>query len=764
MRFSSLDARPDGTPRNRPVLPVLLTALVFFNAVLMFLLEPMVGQLLLPLLGGAPVVWNTCLVFFQMILLAGYAAAHEASTRLSPRLQLILYLAFQPMALLVLPLHLSDVVPSSGLPEHSPVLWLLGLLLVLIGVPFFIVAVTGPLLQKWFAGSGHAAASDPYYLYAAGNAGSLLALLSYPLLNWQFPHLGLSWQCRVWAVGYGVLVSLVIVVLMYLLPRQGRSAGKTLTPPINSRPEAPTVKRRLRWVALACLPSSLMLGVTTYFSSDIAPMPLLWVIPLALYLLTFTLVFARRVLVPRRLVSRALPLVTLPLVLLLAAPDVQPPLPVAVLLHLGGFFVAALFCHGLLAADRPAPAYLTDFYLWLAVGGVLGGLFNALLAPLLFNEAVEYPLVLVLICLTRWYDPARQGNRRIGWLDLLAPLGLFAMNATAIVALQDRTGWPMQLRVTLFLGLPVLLCYFLIDRPVAFALGLAAVLVAGRLYVGDQGRPLFTTRSYFGVLHVTTDRAGRFHQLVHGRTIHGRQSLDPDKRRDPLSYYHHSGPAGSLFRVTQKRFPGARVGVIGLGAGDLAGYARDGEQWTFYEIDPAVEQIAANPAFFTFLTDCPASHRVVLGDGRLRLREAADGAYDVLIVDAFSSDAIPTHLLTREAVRDYLRTLSPDGLLVLHISNRYLDLKPVVGNLAVDAGLVARYQRTSFLLPEEVEDGADPAEWVVLVRQTSALGPIVQSARWEPLHPVPDQAVWADDSSSLLSTVTTHLFEWGLEK
>ena len=751
--------------RNCSFLPVALTAVLFCNAVLMFLLEPMVGQLLLPLLGGSPMVWNTCMVFFQLMLLVGYAAAHESSTRLHPGLQLALYAALQPLALLVLPLHLPEAMPATGLPERSAVLWLLGLLMVMIGVPFFIVAVTGPLLQKWFADSGHASARDPYYLYAASNAGSLLALLSYPLFGWLSPRLGLAWQSRLWAAGYGVLVSLVILLLAYLGLRRSASLGALTQPrsPSCEAPppsEAPTVGRRLRWVVLACLPSSLMLGVTSYFSTDIAPMPLLWVIPLALYLLSFTLVFARRVFIPRWLVSRALPLLALPLVLLLAAPDVQPPLPIAVLLHLGGFFVAALYCHGLLAADRPEPAYLTDFYLWLAVGGVVGGMFNTLLAPLVFNEAIEYPLVLVLVCLVRWYDPLLPGRRPMGWLDWLPPLGIAALTAGVILTLQDQRDWPVQLRVALFLGLPVLLCYFLIDRPLGFAFGLAAVLLASRLYVGEQGRPLYTIRTYFGVLHVTTDREGRFHQLVHGRTIHGRQSLDPQKRREPLSYYHRSGPAGSLFEAIQERFAAPRVAVIGLGAGELACYARPGEQWTFYEIDPAVEQIATNPAFFTYLADCPAPYQMILGDGRLRLREAPDGAYDVLIVDAFSSDAIPTHLLTREAVSDYRRTLSDDGLLVLHISNRYLDLETVVGNLADDAGLVTRYRRTFSLGPKDIEEGIDPCEWVVLARRTSLLGPITISSLWQPLPPVPDQPVWTDDSSSVLSTLTLRVFEW----
>jgi hypothetical protein len=294
---------------------------------------------------------------------------------------------------------------------------------------------------------------------------------------------------------------------------------------------------------------------------------------------------------------------------------------------------------------------------------------------------------------------------------------------------------------------------------VGFVLVVTLVVLASQFYVGEQGRPLYTKRSYFGVLRVTTDYAGQFHQLVHGRTIHGRQNLDPSKRREPLAYYHPSGPAGRIFEVIHQRFPSARIAVIGLGAGDLAGYARPSEQWTFYEIDPVVEQIAANPAFFTFLADSPAPHRIILGDGRLRLREAPNGAYDVLILDAFSSDAIPTHLLTREAVQDYLRSLSPDGLLVMHISNRFIDLRPVLGNLAENAGLVGRYQRSAFLRTNEIDEGIDSAEWAILARSRSDLGKIGQTSLWEPLAAPPNEPVWTDDSSSVLGALATRLLE-----
>ncbi len=728
-------------------MPVVITLVVFLNAALLFLVEPMVGKLVLPYLGGVPMVWNTCMVFFQTALLAGYACAHWATSRLRPRLQLVLFVLLQPVALAVLPLHIPAWALASVPHGDNPIPWLLGLLTVAIGLPFFIISLTGPLMQKWFADSGLPSARDPYFLYAASNAGSLLALLGYPfLVEWYF-QLGLNRQAWLWMWGYAGLVTVTALILGYLAWKRP-TAEPMQEPTDNPSSEAISIGRRLRWVAWAFLPSSLMLGATTYLSTDITPMPLLWVVPLGLYLLTFTIVFSRRPLIPHRLAGRWLPLLVLPLALLLSAPGMMPPLLVTVAVHLGAFFVAALYCHGLVARDRPSAAHLTEFYIWLAVGGILGGLFNTLVAPALFSGVLEYPLVLVSVSLARVSD----SEYEMSWRDWLSPLALGCLTAGLILAMRRADNLVVQARLGIMFGVPLILCYFLVDRPWRFALGVGAVLLAGTLYVGPEGRLILTTRSYFSVLRVTIDPTGRFHQLVHARTIHGRQQFEPEISREPLSYYYRKGPAGRIFKMVQERFNKPRVGVVGLGVGNLAGYARAGEQWTFYEVDSAVERIATNPAYFTFLgRDCPAQWRVVLGDGRLRLQEAADHSYNVLVLDAFNSDAIPEHLLTREAFELYLRKLAPHGILALHISNRYVDLLPLVANQAAAAKMVCRCSFESVLSPEEREHGYESTQWAVLVRNEQDWGSIARSAMWDTPKPRPDLPLWTDDFCDILS-------------
>jgi SAM-dependent methyltransferase len=420
------------------------------------------------------------------------------------------------------------------------------------------------------------------------------------------------------------------------------------------------------------------------------------------------------------------------------------------------FFGAALFCHGELARDRPSPAYLTEFYLWLAVGGVLGGLFNALVAPLVFPRIVEYPLVVVLVCLLRPARPNARTRRWSGWLDWVLPLALGAATAGLILVLPSWNVEPVQLRLGLMFGVPAALCYTFVDRPRRFALGVAALLIAGGLYSGSQGRPLHTERSFFGVLRITIDPSGTFRQLVHGNTVHGRQRLLDQGRPEPRSYYHREGPIGRLFAVLPKvnpRFGEARIGVVGLGIGSLAYYAEPRQQWTFYEIDPAVQRLAADPAYFSFLQTCRAATlEVVLGDARLRLQDAPDHHYDLLVLDAFSSDAVPVHLLTREAMQLYRDKLAPGGLLAFHISNRYLDLKPVLGNLAADAAWSARVREDLAVLDKE--SGKDPSIWVVMAGSEKELA-LLSKGFWELLPGRAGEAVWRDDFSNLLA-----IFKW----
>jgi SAM-dependent methyltransferase len=730
-------------------LPLLFTLAVFLNAALLFAVEPLIAKMILPHLGGTPAVWNTCMVFFQAILLAGYAGAHALATRFSGR-HALLWTGFQLLVCLILPIHLSETFLNSVPQEANPIPWLMGLLLIAVGLPFFVLAMNGPLLQRWFTATGHPTAADPYFLYAAGTLGSMIALVSYPAVI--EPGLGVVDQTWAWALAYVALVVLTWACATMLKPRVASRPGEQ--GPLPAEPL--TMSRRLRWVALAFVPSSMMLGVTTYLSTDIATIPLLWVIPLALYLLTFIIVFARRRIIPRGFARRALPIAVLVLAVCLLCEDMQPPVGLMVALHPLAFFIMALFCHQELADDRPAPSQLTEFYLWLAAGGVLGGLFNALVAPLLFNRVVEYPLGLVLVCLLR-SSPRLESPRPVrAWLDAGLPLALACLTAALVLGLQGSAVQPAQLRVGLMFGLPAILCFTLADRPLRFALAVAAVLLTGSLYTGAQGRPVYVHRSFFGVLRVTLDASGTFHQLMHGNTVHGRQRLPLEPDPEPLAYYHRTGPIGTLFRTLAPRLAEANIGVVGLGIGSLAAYAQPNQHWTYYEIDPAVKRLAFDDRYFTFLSSCRAGKlEVILGDARLRLREAAPKHYNLLILDAFSSDAVPVHLLTREAMTLYRDKLAPGGVLAFHISNRYLDLKPVLGNLAEDAGWVARVWEDLDLDPRDKENGKDPSQWVILALSTEELGPLAKSSRWTPLGPIPRVGVWNDDFSNLLG-----IFRW----
>ncbi len=728
---------------------LLFAATAFLSAGLLFAVQPMIGKMLLPLLGGVPAVWNTCLVFFQAALLVGYAHAHLATRAGHVRRQLLLYLALAVSALAVLPLR----VPAGPLGPVSaasaPVLWLVLRLLAAAGLPFVALSATAPLLQRWFAGE---AARSPYFLYAASNLGSFVALLGYPLLI--EPHVSLAAQGRAWAGGYAGLVALVAACGLSaaareaaLTPRAGMPAGA----PPPAEPIHP--RRRLRWVVLAAVPSSALLGVTAFLTTDMAAVPLLWVLPLALYLLSFVAVFAPMPLSHRR-VARLLPGLAL-LVVLIGLSGMTLPLWLLLPLHLAAFFAAALVCHGELALDRPAPARLTEYYLLMSLGGALGGLLTGLVAPVLFDRIVEYPLAVVVACLlappaasagprtaiASWRDPRR--------LDVVLPLALGVL-VVVLVLVVSRSGLGEgRAGVAVMFGVPAGLCYTLVDRPIRFGMGLLALLLAGHLYAGPQGRALHQVRTFFGVLRVTVDREGRFHQLVHGNTVHGRQRWGPGPQPQPLAYYHASGPVGQVFE-SFRQSPGPRAfGVVGLGAGSLCAYAAPGEEWVFYELDSAVVDIARDPAYFTFWRDCRAERRsIVLGDARLRLAESTDRRYGMLVVDAFGSDAVPVHLLTREALRLYGRKTAPGGWVVFHVSSRYVDLEPVLAGLARDLGWVAYARDDLVLSPEERATGKDPSQWVVMARDAPGVGVLAADPRWRSLAGEPRIRVWTDDFSS----------------
>jgi hypothetical protein len=737
-------------------LAALFALTLLLSSGLLFLVQPMVAKMLLPSLGSSPGVWNTCMVFFQAGLLAGYAYAHVLPRWLGPRRHAVVHLLVLGLPFLVLPIAFSDTDPPVGV---YPAVWLLWVLLVSVGLPYIVVASCGPLLQRWFARTGHPAAGDPYFLYAASNLGSMLALVLYPVV--VEPNLALVTQGRLWTAGFALLAVMLVACSLFLWRAQPAPAQTAR----DARSIAWT--RRLRWLALAAAPSSLMLSVTTYLTADIASIPLLWVVPIGLYLLSFTLVFARQVLLPHPFMVRWMPLLVVVLVLALLS-EATEPAGLLIMLHLLGLFWICMVCHGELARTRPGAEVLTEFYLWLAVGGVGGGLFNTLVAPVVFSTVLEYPLVLVLACLLRPAAPAHVPalSSAAGWrrrrLDLLLPLMVGLITLALVVAGQSLDLPPGGLSVAFMFALPAVVCYTFLERPVRFGLGIGALLLASTFYRGVHGRAEYQVRSFFGVHRVTRDAAGRYRYLIHGNTVHGQQSLDPQQRDQPLTYYHRKGPIGQFFEVFDGDPRLRRVAIVGLGAGSLAAYAQPGDHWTFFEIDPVVVQIAEDRGKFTYLQDArrrlgdSGQIDVVVGDARLTLQKSRE-TFGLIIIDAFSSDAIPLHLLTREALRIYQSRLSADGILALNISNRFLDLTAAVASLAQDARPPMTCLVREDLVPRDLQPGQSLSIWGVLVGSRANAEKLTAARqRWEIMVQPPGTPVWTDDFSNVLEMI-----RWG---
>ena len=720
---------------------ILFAITLFTSSALMFLVQPMIAKMLLPLLGGSPAVWNTCMVFFQAILLAGYLYAHLASRYFSRKHQVLLHAALITVSLATVPILITtDVVPPSG---GSPVWWLLGFLTLMAGVPLFAISSTSPLFQRWFATTTD---HNPYPLYAAGNVGSILALMAYPSL--LEPAFTLKNQSIVWAVGYvGFAVLTVACATWVWLAARVTPEPSMASPEKTPRPAPLT---QARWILLAFIPSSMMLGVTTFLTTDIAAVPLLWVLPLSVYLLTFVLVFAHRVIVPHALMVRLLAIFVLPLVTLTVF-DSRLPGGGQLVLHLVTFFIAAMVCHGELARTRPASDQLTIFYLCLAVGGVLGGILNAILAPLLFRSIIEYPLMMVLVCLMRPAMRAVKPSPR--WLDLGAPitLGLVTLGMMRLFQGADSKGVIALLLVFIF---PAVVCFSFRHRPIRFAAGVAALILASTAYLGAHQAVLYRGRSFFSTHRIVMDEAQRFRLFVHGGIVHGLQRIDHRARLEAAAYFHPTGPIGQVFNSSATT-PRRRVGVIGLGVGTLAAYSQAGEEWTFYEIDPAVVEIARDARYFSYLKDSPAQLNVVLGDARLSLKAATDQTYDLLILDAFSSDSIPVHLLTREALQLYMSKLGPTGIMAFHISNRYVDLEPLLGDLAGSLGVTCLAQNDLTVPLSQLENGKYASRWVVMAPRVSELDPLRSDSRWRAIVPRSAPVIWTDDFSNLLS-----VFKW----
>jgi hypothetical protein len=712
----------------------------------------MIGKMILPVLGGTPAVWTTCLVFFQVMLLGGYLIAHGVNPAEPARIGTIYLLALAILfagAFAIQPIAIGTEISTSTVGRNPAItlLWVLG---VSAALPLLLVSAIAPLLQGWFALTPHPRASDPYFLYAASNAGSLMALLAYPLLI--EPSLGLSLQSRLWRMGFLVLSILVIAcgLSARLLCRSPDVVPGDRTQTSISGSQV------ARWMILVFITSSWLLGITTYLTTDLAAVPLLWVIPLVIYLLSFMLTFSRSCVPAVRAMSKLLPFVIAPLVLVMSAGFAHA---FWIPLHLCAFFVGCVACHGALAQSRPSALRSSTFYLTIATGGLLGGLFTALVAPVVFTRIIEYPLAIVIAC---WVAPgidtgSRLARRRKLLSDFLFSGSVFFLTATLVT---NQAGLAESLLgvlgVMIASGLGLLACTSAPRRPTRFALTIAAVLLASGLSSGVGGRLVHAERSFFGTVRVTHDPERKVHRLFHGTTLHGQQSLDPALSREPSTYFTRSGPIGQVFECLGSHLDQSQssIAILGLGAGTLASYARPNEKWTFYEIDPVVARIAGDPRFFTYLNNCGAgSAEVVLGDARLRMREATDGAFALIVLDAFSSDSLPVHLLSREAIHVYRSKLAPRGVLAFNLSNRYLDLEPVVARQAADSGLVCRISYDINVSAEEKLAGKQPSIWAVMAESVEDLAELGTDSRWRAPYYRDATSVWTDDYSDLVSCI-----------
>jgi hypothetical protein len=730
---------------------------VFLSAGLMFLIQPLFARLLLPEFGGSPSVWNTCTVFFQTILLLGYCYTWLSTKWLSPRSQIALHCLLLMLTLLQLPVGLRFI--EEDIASTSPALRLLMLLMFSIGGPYFAVSTTTPLLQHWFSSSRHKLARDPYFFYSISNCGSILGLLAYPFVIERL--FDLNSQGLTWSIGYGTLVGLTILCGVLTL-RELRS-GLTETSSDNFAPvlaggeslpgaklaERPmTASRRLRWVVLALVPSAMMLAVTTRITTDVAAVPLLWVLPLVAYLATYINAFARRPLLKfDRLLPILFPTLMVAAWMSLAGPGSQ----LRAVVEIVTFLICGIVLHGELAADRPPTRYLTEYYFWMALGGCLGGTLVGIIAPAVFPSYVEFPLVLVLAALTQQECPAVRTDKLFRTVRVMATVILCG---SAMVACFVHV-WASALATTSqFVGFAALGVFFLMNHSRGISLAMALVLIPPAIIPDTNS--LARKRTFFGVHEVSYEEDPqiglRVHLLAHGTTIHGEQVASPPSLRSiPRTYYVPTGPLGEALTLAGADKKKRHVALIGLGSGALMTYSKAGDQFDFFEIDPAVRDIAEDPDLFTYLSCGEGKQRVIIGDGRLKLAEAEEGSYDVIVLDAFGSDSIPIHLLTADALDIFMSRLKSDGTLIIHISNRHMDLEPVPGRYAAERNLSALACIKSATTELEIAQGQRPTHAVVLSRSEKLISKLGEREGWHP--PRRNASLWTDSYSSVLDVL-----------
>jgi len=735
--MTTLDAPVAGArPSSLTGLYALYGATLLLSAALFFSLEPMFSKMILPVLGGSASVWSVAMVVFQALLLAGYVYAWALTRFLPPRTATLAHALVLALATLSLPVTIASGFRTP--PDHAVSLWLVGLFVASIGLPCFALSANAPLLQAWFSRSGHPRAFNPYLLYGASNAGSFAVLLAYPFLI--EPTLGLAAQAQLWSWLYWILLAMVCASGLAVA-----RAAVTVTAPVP-RAQKKTVSWRHRtlWIALGFIPSGLLVAVTAHIATDVASAPFLWVLPLALYLLTFIVAFAERPLIPERLaLLLQAPAIALVAMLILWAGRMS--WTAALLGNLTAFFVVSLVCQMRLYRSRPAASDLTEFYVFLSLGGVLGGIFSGLLAPVLFRSVLEYPLLAFATLAIREDILSSPGK---DWRNGATIVGALCIALIAIGAVLPSTAGTFLLSLmalAVFLALSV-------DQPQRAAI-LAFILLGATSLFDPSHRLVEEVRSFYGVYKIVETEDGRFRVLFHGTTAHGAEAINATSKPEPLAYYYREGSFAEAIEAARASHGGhfQRVALVGLGLGALTCYAHPRENWTIYELDPLMVKIAGDRKFFRSLSSCGTRMPVVVGDGRLTLR--ASPTVDLLLLDIFASDAVPTHMLTREAFALFRSKLAPHGAIAFNISNHNMELASVVAQSAAANGMIVAARTDARPPPDTLKLQTEVA---VVVKSMADLKSLKLGTGWRIVPPNPAVRLWTDDYSDVLSAILRH--------
>lgn len=741
---------------SRLALPV-YTATIFLSAFLLFGVQPMFTKMVMPVLGGTPAVWSVAMVFFQSVLLLGYAYAHGLTRWLDPRIAALVHLSVMVLVLAAgLPIALSGAFGAP--PEHGQAIWLIGVFAVSVGLPFFAVSANGPLLQAWFAKTGHPHASDPYFLYGASNTGSLLALLAYPFVIER--TLPLASQSSLWSAGFVALLVTIAASALFLRPGAKSAKADEAAAPREAG-AAVTMQDRLGWIGLSLVPSALLVAATAHVTSEVAAVPLLWVVPLALYLMTFSLAFRAggermdRVLNIIQPALLAAIMATLPFVRGL-------PFYTLLGLNLVFFTVSVTICHRELYARRPMVGDLTQFYFFMSLGGVIGGALASLVAPLIFTGLLEFPIMALAVLLCR-----ADVRAKLAAMNPLAVGGGIVI-AFALFMLADRgvinqNTLPTKANMVIIM-VALVLTAVSFARPSRLLLSATLGMLVS-VAISTPSHLVERTRSFFAVhsTYQTPNGEGRY--LQHGNTLHGAERWADaagkalSGRPEPASYFHFGGAYHEAIEQARKAQGGTlgKVAVVGLGMGSLACHAQPGETWEFFEIDPEVVRIARDTSLFRSFSQCTPGAKTVVGDGRLTLAKEA-GGYDLIMLDAFSSSSPPVHLITKEAVAMYASKLSPNGVLIFNISNRNMMLSHVVAASAREAGLTTWHRRDD---PRRTGYFMDtlkaPVEVAIIARNPAQTGTIAGDPKWTKTSVPEDFRVWTDDFSNILDPLRRKL-------